>query len=270
MKDRRERRVRGKKRRISNPSTPYRAVTMSHVRPEYPTVSTNANDTTRAEKSFASPRHRRRNFDNILPLSVNIFHGRQGKMSHLPVGWTVSNKDGAQAGPARRLSADPEDDNSGPEGEGQGEQGLDIAPDSPGWEDMEADEDEDLAIKCLICTQTFPQARPVLNHCLAEHNFDFLGIVKEYQLDFYSTIKLVNYIRHEGRLNQSYDLSSPELWKDDKYLQPALENDALLFSLDELIGDAAEEKNGKVADYDEVEAARQAMEKKTELEDVPE
>jgi hypothetical protein len=54
-------------------------------------------------------------------------------------------------------------------------------------------------------------------------------------LDFYATIKLVNYIRSEVLSGHATpDVSKPEAWADDKYLQPALADDALLFSLDEL------------------------------------
>lgn len=54
-------------------------------------------------------------------------------------------------------------------------------------------------------------------------------------LDFYQSIKLVNYIRaavKEGNLKP--DVASATTFADDKYLQPVLEDDALLFSLDEI------------------------------------
>lgn len=55
------------------------------------------------------------------------------------------------------------------------------------------------------------------------------------ELDFYSSIKLVNYIRAEVKAGKEKpDVSDPTLWADDKYLQPTLEDDALLFGLDEL------------------------------------
>jgi protein arginine N-methyltransferase 3 len=47
---------------------------------------------------------------------------------------------------------------------------------------------------------------------------------------------LVNYIRSEAKNgNIKPDVSSFELFQDDKYLQPVLEDDALLFCLDELV-----------------------------------
>lgn len=66
-------------------------------------------------------------------------------------------------------------------------------------------------------------------------------------LDFYQTIKLVNYIRSEvangnASTTKLPNVSDKSLWADDKYLQPALEDDALLFSLDELLEESELEK----------------------------
>jgi hypothetical protein len=97
---------------------------------------------------------------------------------------------------------------------------------------------ETLHVKCLICEEFFNDASVMLDHCRSEHSFDFLEIRRLQNLDFYSTIKLVNYIRSvvkDGQPPDVPDLADPSLWADDRYLQPALAEDALLFSLDELI-----------------------------------
>ena len=48
-------------------------------------------------------------------------------------------------------------------------------------------------------------------------------------------IKLVNYVRNEVRWgNKRIDLSSKSFFDDDQYLQPVLEDDALLYSLDDI------------------------------------
>lgn len=45
----------------------------------------------------------------------------------------------------------------------------------------------------------------------------------------------MNYIRAEVKAGKERpDVSDPALWADEKYLQPTLEDDALLFGLDEL------------------------------------
>lgn len=54
-------------------------------------------------------------------------------------------------------------------------------------------------------------------------------------LDFFGTIKLINYIRAQARDgNQKPDVSSKALFEDDRFLRPVLEDDALLYSLDDL------------------------------------
>lgn len=52
----------------------------------------------------------------------------------------------------------------------------------------------------------------------------------------------MNFIRSETkRGNLTPDLSSKSVLEDDRYLRPVLEDDALLFSLDEVIGDLENE-----------------------------
>lgn len=75
-------------------------------------------------------------------------------------------------------------------------------------------------------------------------------------LDFYAIIKMVNYIRaqvQDGISNP--DTSDPSLWSDDKYMKPTLEDDALLFNLDELLSpDEQAAEDGKVREYPDPEA----------------
>jgi protein arginine N-methyltransferase 3 len=66
---------------------------------------------------------------------------------------------------------------------------------------------------------------------------------------------LVNYIRaavKEG--NTKPDVSSIDLYADDKYLQPVLEDDALLFSLDDLASNDEVEGQSTVATEQSPEA----------------
>jgi protein arginine N-methyltransferase 3 len=59
----------------------------------------------------------------------------------------------------------------------------------------------------------------------------------------------VNYIRNEVKSgNTKPDVSSTAVFSDDKYLQPVLEDDALLFSLDDLLDSPTDvEPNSKRA-----------------------
>ena len=54
-------------------------------------------------------------------------------------------------------------------------------------------------------------------------------------LDFLDLVRLVNYFRSEVRSgNRSIDVSSKSVFEDSRFLLPALEDDALLFNLDEI------------------------------------
>ena len=51
---------------------------------------------------------------------------------------------------------------------------------------------------------------------------------RKHSLDFYSFIKLVNYIRKENPNPESLMNSKDTPWNDDKYLAPIIENDSML------------------------------------------
>lgn len=54
-------------------------------------------------------------------------------------------------------------------------------------------------------------------------------------MDFLDTIKLVNYVRSEVKAGKKTpDVSSRSKFEDDAYLKPVLEDDALLYSLDDI------------------------------------
>jgi protein arginine N-methyltransferase 3 len=79
-------------------------------------------------------------------------------------------------------------------------------------------------------------------------------------LDFLDNIKLVNYVRSEVKKgNNTPDVSSKSKFEDDAYLKPVLEDDALLYSLDDL----AEEGEASVPG---TEAERQVLELQENLE----
>jgi hypothetical protein len=60
-------------------------------------------------------------------------------------------------------------------------------------------------------------------------------LIRRLGLDFYATIKFVNFIRAEILSGKDRpDVSDAAAWADDKFLQPVLEDDALLFTLDDL------------------------------------
>jgi protein arginine N-methyltransferase 3 len=111
---------------------------------------------------------------------------------------------------------------------------LDLKDDE-GWEDAEPGEESDTFIS-LLDDEVFTDLMQMLNHCKEKHNFDFLELRQRLGLDFYGNIKLVNFIRsqvHSGNLVSPSTISRED-FEDEKFLKPVLEDDALLFNLDEL------------------------------------
>ncbi|KAI9827137.1 MAG: hypothetical protein M1819_007028 [Sarea resinae] len=110
---------------------------------------------------------------------------------------------------------------------------LDLRDDE-GWEDLEP-EDQQQQVVCLFSDEIFPDLPSMLEHCKSQFDFEFVKTRNRLGLDFYGTIKLVNYIRASVKNgNLKPDLSSSTVLEDDKYLQPVLEDDALLFGLDDI------------------------------------
>ncbi|KAJ5288009.1 hypothetical protein N7478_003695 [Penicillium angulare] len=110
-----------------------------------------------------------------------------------------------------------------------------------GWEDVEAD-DESQPVVDLFSDQLFPDVRSLLKECKEKHQFDLLKIQKDLDLDFLDTIKLVNYVRSEVKAgNKIPDVSSKSKFADDAYMKPVLEDDALLYSLDDITEEQGEE-----------------------------
>ncbi|RVX72243.1 hypothetical protein B0A52_04447 [Exophiala mesophila] len=111
--------------------------------------------------------------------------------------------------------------------------------DDEGWEDVEQDE-EQLTLISLFDSETFSDPRRLLESAREKHGFDIWRLRQDHGLDFFGLIKLINYVRSEVKNgNTNPDTSSKSLFDDDKNLKPVLEDDVLLFSLDEVFDDEA-------------------------------
>jgi protein arginine N-methyltransferase 3 len=76
----------------------------------------------------------------------------------------------------------------------------------------------------------------MLTYCKNEYGFDFKDTAERLKLDFHGAVKLINFIRKSGQDEQPLpeNISSHHL-EDDVYLKPVLENDALIFSLEDVL-----------------------------------
>ncbi|GJJ76270.1 type I protein arginine methyltransferase [Entomortierella parvispora] len=108
------------------------------------------------------------------------------------------------------------------------------------WEDEEGMSGADP--KCLFCSSIFEDARQVFDHCTKVHGFDFLKTRHTLKLDFYQSIRLINYLRRqaeqaplEAEKTTSWSVAAgAEFLQDDEYLRPVIEDDSLLFAFEDL------------------------------------
>ncbi|KAM5448038.1 Ribosomal protein arginine N-methyltransferase rmt3 [Microsporum audouinii] len=129
--------------------------------------------------------------------------------------------------PANHNDRDSDSDDSMPE------EPLDLTRDD-GWEDVEPEEESEPVVG-LFTDKVYPDTRSMLDECKEKFDFDLVRVRRELELDFLGTIKLVNYIRSEVKNgNMKPDVSSTALFEDEKYLKPVLEDDALLYNLDDI------------------------------------
>ncbi|KAF1977583.1 S-adenosyl-L-methionine-dependent methyltransferase [Bimuria novae-zelandiae CBS 107.79] len=121
----------------------------------------------------------------------------------------------------------------------------------------DASEADTTTFKCLFCDEQWSRVPDMLTHCKKEHTFDVEDNIKKLgqDVDELTIIKLVNYLRLESQKSiEPKDIKvDTETLADDKYLQPTLPDDALLFEL----GDLMPNPDSRVVDYDEYEAALQ-------------
>ncbi|RMZ91162.1 hypothetical protein DV736_g1614, partial [Chaetothyriales sp. CBS 134916] len=122
------------------------------------------------------------------------------------------------------------------------------------WEDVEEDR-ENITFVSLLDDQTFGSLTEMLEYCKEQYNFSIWDLQKRLQLDDLEKIKLINYVRAEVKKgNTQPKLESKAIFDDDKYLQPVLVDDALLYSLEDVLPPVTDND-----DSDEVEALRQQL-----------
>lgn len=87
-------------------------------------------------------------------------------------------------------------------------------------------------------------------------------------MDFFGTVKLINYIRSEVKKGvQKPDVSSKSLFDDEAYLKPVIEDDALLYNLDDIASDADGPQSEKVQKTDTETQLREVQEELSRLQE---
>ncbi|KAL0940806.1 protein arginine methyltransferase [Colletotrichum truncatum] len=126
----------------------------------------------------------------------------------------------------------------------------DVSSDESDWEDAEVEEEETLTFISLLDDSVFTSHAAMLQHCREKHNFDLLGVRRRLGLDFFGTVKLVNFVRqctHDGT-GLPQNISADDI-SDDRFLKPVIEDDALIMALTELDLDSEPIESAQVAPH---------------------
>lgn len=94
------------------------------------------------------------------------------------------------------------------------------------WDEIDADNDSQIV--CLFCPQVFKTMVVALEHCKIEHHFNLVDIKVKLNMDCYSYICMVNYIRKEGVTPDVLTSAKEIPWLNENYLTPVLQDDPWL------------------------------------------
>ncbi|KAK9373611.1 S-adenosyl-L-methionine-dependent methyltransferase [Lipomyces chichibuensis] len=114
--------------------------------------------------------------------------------------------------------------------------------------------DDETRPVCLYCEITFDNADAVWDHCVVDHDFDFNKLRRGLGLDFFGKLKLINYVRAQVQAGIQPELNRPELFlEDSQYLKPTMQDDALLFGIQD--DDSEEEEEDPDVIYEKEQLA---------------
>ena len=112
------------------------------------------------------------------------------------------------------------------------------------WEDVEP-ANEKVSFVSLFDDSVFDDVNELLTYDQKNYHFDFRRSRRELELDFEASVKLINYVRSEVKAaRRNIDVSSRTLFEDDRYMKPVLEDDALLYNLDDIVDNQDPSVNG--------------------------
>ncbi|KHN99273.1 Methyltransferase type 11 [Metarhizium album ARSEF 1941] len=116
------------------------------------------------------------------------------------------------------------------------------------WVDVEPDV-ENVQVVSLFDVQTFATLAEMLQHCREQYDFDLVQNIQRLHLDFLGALKLVNYIRSQVKSENSLpsEISLNDI-DDERFLKPVLDNDAVIFSLDEVLLQQSSDTQAETSD----------------------
>lgn len=99
------------------------------------------------------------------------------------------------------------------------------------WQEMET---TDTTVTCLFCSHTLSNIEEGFTHCKSVHKFDLKKLKIKHNMECYSYIKLINFIKTHKPAPEVIMDSVTELWDDEKYLKPVDNDDWIMYDFDSL------------------------------------
>ncbi|KAL8671858.1 MAG: hypothetical protein Q9168_003648 [Polycauliona sp. 1 TL-2023] len=142
--------------------------------------------------------------------------------------------------------------------------GPNTLDDEDEWKDVEPEE-FGTSFVAFDGKTKFMALKDFLQDAKENHGVDLLGLISDHGLETYGMIKLINYVREQVSRGLSRPDVSPKTFLDgDKYMKPFLDDDALLYSIDDIFDlvqqpsqSSAKESKQKLSDEDIQELLKQ-------------
>lgn len=99
------------------------------------------------------------------------------------------------------------------------------------WQEMET---SNTSVKCLFCPTVLSSVDEGFTHCETEHGFVLSTLKLKFNMDCYSYIKMINYIKiHKPNIEEIMNAKEP-LWNDEKFLKPEDNDEWLMYDFESL------------------------------------
>ncbi|OWR54302.1 putative arginine n-methyltransferase [Danaus plexippus plexippus] len=97
------------------------------------------------------------------------------------------------------------------------------------WQEMET---SDMSVTCLFCPKVFPAIDESVVHCELVHGFNLSILKVRFNMDCYSYIKLINYVKTLKPSPEAIMNADKPLWNDELYLKPVDNDEWLMYDFD--------------------------------------
>lgn len=99
------------------------------------------------------------------------------------------------------------------------------------WQEMEA---SNTSVACLFCENILHSIEEAFTHCESVHSFHVKSLKSKFNMDCYSYIKMINYIKTHKTTPEAIMSLKHAVWDDDRYLKPVENDEWLMFDFESL------------------------------------